>query len=98
MKQKSSSTAAFVQISHISQGQICFIATVVAPMGMTVVSVVTVLLRYPNAMMCKAYTLLANNRTCIEKISMLYTLGQKPTFYPEITKNLIFEKCEFCEK
>ena len=23
------------------------------------------------------------------------TLRQKPTFYPEITKNLIFEKCEF---
>ena len=28
----------------------------------------------------------------------LYTLGQKPPFYPEITKNLIFEKCEFCVK
>ena len=26
------------------------------------------------------------------------TLGQKRTFYPEITKNLMFEKCEFCEK
>ena len=26
------------------------------------------------------------------------TLGQKPTFYPEITQNLMFEKCEFCEK
>ena len=26
------------------------------------------------------------------------TLGQKPTFYPEITKNLMFEKYEFCEK
>ena len=26
------------------------------------------------------------------------TLGQKATFYPEITKNLMFEKCEFCEK
>ena len=26
------------------------------------------------------------------------TLGQKPTFYPEFTKNLMFEKCEFCEK
>ena len=26
------------------------------------------------------------------------TLGQKSTFYPEITKNLMFEKCEFCEK
>ena len=25
-------------------------------------------------------------------------LGQKPTFYPEITKNLKFEKCEFWEK
>ena len=23
------------------------------------------------------------------------TLGQKPTFYPEITMNLMFEKCEF---
>ena len=28
----------------------------------------------------------------------MYTLGQKPTFYPEISKNLMFEKCEFCEK
>ena len=26
------------------------------------------------------------------------TLGQKPTFYPESDKNLMFEKCEFCEK
>ena len=26
------------------------------------------------------------------------TLGQKPTFYPKITKNLIIETCEFCEK
>ena len=26
------------------------------------------------------------------------TLGQKSTFYPEITNNFMFEKCEFCEK
>ena len=26
------------------------------------------------------------------------TLGQKPTFYPEIPLFLIFQKCEFCEK
>ena len=26
------------------------------------------------------------------------TLGQNPTFYPEITKNLMVEKCEFCGK
>jgi len=26
------------------------------------------------------------------------TLGQKPTFYPEITKNSGFEKCEFRQK
>ena len=26
------------------------------------------------------------------------TLEQKPTFYSEIPKNLMFEKCEFCEK
>ena len=26
------------------------------------------------------------------------TLGQKSTFYPEITQNLVFENCEFCEK
>ena len=26
------------------------------------------------------------------------TLGQKQTFYPEIPYNLMFEKCEFCEK
>ena len=24
--------------------------------------------------------------------------GQKPPFYPEITKNLTLEKCEFCEE
>ena len=28
----------------------------------------------------------------------IHTLGQKPTFCPGITKNLVFEKCEFCEK
>ena len=28
----------------------------------------------------------------------LSTLGQKLTFYPEVTKNFMFEKCEFCEK
>ena len=26
------------------------------------------------------------------------TLGQKPTFYPEIPLILMFQKCEFCEK
>ena len=26
------------------------------------------------------------------------TLRQKPTFYPEITKNLMFGNCEFCKK
>ena len=31
-------------------------------------------------------------------IRVLTTLGQKPTFYPEITKNLMFGKCEFCQK
>ena len=34
----------------------------------------------------------------IEKVQLFFTLGQKPTFYPEIPKNLMFEKCEFCEK
>ena len=29
---------------------------------------------------------------------LMRTLGQKTTFYPEITDNLKFEKCEFCEK
>ena len=24
--------------------------------------------------------------------------GKNQLFYPEITKNLMFEKCEFCEK
>ena len=33
-----------------------------------------------------------------ENISKKRTLRQKPTFYPEITKILMFEKCEFCEK
>ena len=31
-------------------------------------------------------------------VSYLCTLDQKLTFNPEITKNLMFEKCEFCEK
>ena len=31
-------------------------------------------------------------------LCFFFTLGQKSTFYPEITKNLMFEKCEFCEK
>ena len=30
--------------------------------------------------------------------SSSYTVGKKPTFYPKITKTLMFEKCEFCEK
>ena len=30
--------------------------------------------------------------------STFCTLGEKPTFYPEITKNLMLEKCDFCEK
>ena len=30
--------------------------------------------------------------------STFCTLGEKPTFYPEITKNLMLEKCEFCGK
>ena len=42
-------------------------------------------------------------RNCVclgieEKASSQCTLGQKATFYPEINKNLMFEKCEFCEK
>ena len=40
------------------------------------------------------------------KMEMMYDLnfhakihtGAKPTFYPEITETLMFEKCEFCEK
>ena len=24
--------------------------------------------------------------------------GKNPAFYPEITKNFMFEKCEFCEQ
>ena len=30
--------------------------------------------------------------------SPFFTQAQKSTFYPEINKNLMFEKCEFCEK
>ena len=29
--------------------------------------------------------------------SQPFTLGQKPTFYPKIPKNLILEKCDLCE-
>ena len=32
-----------------------------------------------------------------ENISKKRTLRQKPTFYPEIIKNLMIEKCEFYE-
>ena len=34
----------------------------------------------------------------LQKMAHPNTLGQKPTLYPEITKNLMFEKCEFREK
>ena len=34
----------------------------------------------------------------VQLFSLLTTLGQKPTFYPEITMNLMLQKCEFCEK
>ena len=34
----------------------------------------------------------------MEKFQCFSTLEQKPTFYPEIPQNLMFEKCEFCEK
>ena len=33
-----------------------------------------------------------------KSIGKIRTLGQKPTFYPEIIKDLMFEKCEFCGK
>ena len=32
------------------------------------------------------------------KVHHSFTLGQKLTFYPEITKNSMFEKCDFCVK
>ena len=32
------------------------------------------------------------------QVSPKNTLGQKSTFYPEITNYLMLEKCEFCEK
>ena len=35
---------------------------------------------------------------CVECKYYRATLGQKSTFYPEITKNLMCENCEFCEK
>ena len=41
------------------------------------------------------------NKNLKEFPFLTHTLGQKSTFYrfyPEITKNLMFEKCEFCEK
>ena len=33
-----------------------------------------------------------------KKLVQINFLGQKTTFYPEITKNLMFEKCEFLGK
>ena len=32
------------------------------------------------------------------QVTLFSTLGQKPTFHPEIPLILIFQKCEFCEK
>ena len=48
------------------------------------------------AFLCAAFSVSAKSmgHTTVVK----HTLGQKTTFYPEITKNLMFEKCEFCEK
>ena len=44
----------------------------------------------------------AINPGCMEmqalRIQKGSTLEQKPTFYPEIPKNLMCGKCEFCEK
>ena len=43
-----------------------------------------------------------NSNGCIQVrdtlISRYGTMGQKPTFYPEIPLILRFQKCEFCEK
>ena len=33
-----------------------------------------------------------------EMVKVFYTLGQKPTFFPEIPMIVIFQNCEFCEK
>ena len=43
-------------------------------------------------------TFLTSPTTLLTILRSLLTVGQKATFYPEITKNLMFEKCEFCEK
>ena len=32
------------------------------------------------------------------QVTIQVTLGQIPTFYPEIPLILIFQKCEFCDK
>ena len=47
----------------------------------------------------QCYQRRGNNLLLIERFEHKknLTLGQKPTFYPEITMNLKFEKCEFCE-
>ena len=39
-----------------------------------------------------------DNAPLLYTCSLFPTLGQKPTFCPEITKNLMFEKCDFYEK
>ena len=45
----------------------------------------------------------SGGRSCVSLLSIFLgflnsTLGQNPTFCPEITSNLMIEKCEFCEK
>ena len=45
----------------------------------------------------KIYLKKDSKSQCV-KMTQKNTLGQKPTFYPEITKHLMFEKCKFCEK
>ena len=40
------------------------------------------------------------NARCLKtsKTSLMFTLGQNSTLYPEIAKNLVLIKGEFCEK
>ena len=40
----------------------------------------------------------SNDITDLLRWGLVRQIGAKSTFYPEISNNLMFEKCEFCEK
>ena len=56
----------------------------------------TFLLRHPSNRAFLPFDLFPLTLFCVTPF--FSTLGQKETFYPEMIKNFMFEKCEFCDK